>query len=234
MLQDTGNLSRKFRVTVRGCIGALICFWILSSSVFPQETAPKGKKPAPAAPVKVEQPVQQPESPADRVAGTLKEFIVQADLRNQGKQPAEKMVRLSEGDLNDYLQQAIKKKMRYGITSVHVKLIGPDYVGITTTIDFDKVTVEDEGLAVRMARSLLSGQKQIYVEGMVTGKDGQGQFRLDKAYLDSVRLPVYFIDKVINFLGHRQNPPLDTSKPAPLPYGLRKVEITAGSIALHG
>ncbi len=203
-------------------------------AVYPQKKkAPeKGKKP-PVTVVKVAPP-PKPKTPAERVADTLQEFIVQADLRSRGKNPPEKVVRFSESDVNAYMQQAIQSKSRYGIKSVYVKLLGTNYMAATTTIDFDKVKVDDQSLAVRMVRALLSGEKQIYVEGSLNSADGKGQFTLQKAYFGSVRLPVYFIDKVINYLGRRQNPPVDTSKPAALPYGLRKVEVSRGSITLRG
>ena len=203
-------------------------------AVYPQaKKAVEKKKKPPVAVVKVAPP-PKPKTPAEKVADTLQEFVVQADLRNRGKHPPEKVARLSEGDVNAYMQQAIKNKSRFGVKSVYIKLLAPNYVSATTTIDFDKVKVDDQSFAVRMVRALLSGEKQIYVEGFLNSKDGKGQFALQKAYFGSVRLPVYFIDKVINYLGRRQNPPLDTSKPAELPYGLKKVEISPGSITLRG
>ena len=176
----------------------------------------------------------RPKPPAERVADVLLEFIARANERSAGKTPLEKTVRLSEGDLNAYLQQAVQRKPRFGLTSVYIKLISPGYVGTTATIDFDQVQVDDSSLAVRMVRSVLSGRQQIYLEGSVSGKDGLGQFKLEKAYFGSIRLPVYFIEKVISFLGQRQNPPVDPEKPIPLPFGIRKVDVAAGSVELRG
>ena len=215
----------------------VIVFLILSlgiPTVYPQEKKAVEKKKKPAVAVVKVAPPPKPKTPAEKVADTLQEFVVQADLRNRGKKPAEKVVRFSESDVNAYMQQAIKNKSRYGIKSVYVKLLGANYLAATTTIDFDKVKVDDQSLAVRMVRYLLSGERQIYVEGALNSAEGKGQFNLQKAYFGSVRLPVYFIDKVINYLGRRQNPPLDTSKPAALPYGLKKVEVSPGSITLRG
>ncbi|MBI3940936.1 MAG: hypothetical protein HY315_08880 [Acidobacteria bacterium] len=211
---------------------ALVCLFALAPV-----SGQVGKQPEKARkPVAEVKPVPPPKTktPAEKVAGVLQEFIVQADLRQQGKNPAEKEVRLSEADLNAYMQEAVKTKARYGLTSIYIKLIGPNYIGATTTIDFGKVEVDDQSLAVRMIRSMLSGEKMIYVEGSVTSGEGKGQFKLEKAYLGSVWLPVYFIEKVINYLGQRQNPPIDTSEPVPLPYGLKKVEVAPGSILLRG
>ena len=216
----------------RGCIAAMLLLLVLGAA-FSQgkKTPPRAGEP-PTLPSAA--PAQEPpEAPEERVSGVLQEFIVQADLHNRGENPPEKVVRLSETELNAYMQHAVIRKTRFGIQSVYIKLMGGNRLGTTTTIDFDKVAVEDESLAIRMVRSLLSGRKQIYVEGVVTTDKGMGQFSLEKAYFGSVRLPVYFIEKVINFLGHRQNPPVDTSKPVPLPYGLKKLEVYDGSIVLR-
>lgn len=216
----------------------LLLFLALSLSVSigisQKKKAPEKTKKAPAAVAKPVPPPPKPKTPAEKVADILQEFVVQTDLRSHGKHPPEKVVRLTEGDVNAYMQQAIKNKTRYGVKSVYIKLIGTNYLAATTTIDFDKAKVEDQSFAVRMVRALLSGERQIYLEGTVNTKDGKGQFTLQKAYFGSIRLPVYFIDKIINYLGRRQNPPVDTSKPAPLPYGLKSVDITTGSIVLHG
>ncbi|HEY2933703.1 MAG TPA: hypothetical protein VGK99_18355 [Acidobacteriota bacterium] len=192
---------------------------------------PAPKKPALAAPKPVP-PV--PRTPAERVSFILQDYITQADSRIRGKNPPERMIRLGEGDINAYVQQAVKAKSRFGVNSVYIKFIGPNYLGATTRIDFNKVKVEDQSLAVRMVRSVLSGEKQIYVEGFVNTNNGKGLFRLEKAYFGNLRLPVYFIEKVINYLGSRQNPPIDTSKPVPLPYGLKKIEVLAGAVVLRG
>lgn len=179
-------------------------------------------------------PPPKPRTPAEKVSDTLQEFIVQADLRGKGKNPPEKQARFSEDELNAYVQEAIKAKARFGITSVAIKLIGPNYLGATASVDFGKVNVEDQSLGVRMVRSMLSGEKQIYIEGTIIAGGGKGQFKLEKAYLGQVRLPVYFIEKVLNFLGHRQTPPIDTSQPVPLPYGLKNIEVGTGSVLLRG
>ncbi|MBI2822793.1 MAG: hypothetical protein HYX74_11280 [Acidobacteria bacterium] len=218
---------------LRICV-ILLGLLLASTAVFPQgKKAPSKTKKPPAASAQAASP-EKPKTPAGKVSGILQEFLVQAELRQNGKNPPEKVVRLSESEVNAYLQQAIEKKSRYGVTAVQIKLLGRDYVGLTTMIDFDKVQVDDPSLAVRMVRSLLSGEQRVYVEGVLSSSNGEGEFKLEKAYFGSVRLPVYFIEKVIHFLGQRQNPPVDTSKPAQLPYGLRKVEISAGSVVLRG
>jgi hypothetical protein len=206
----------------------------ITNGLSQKKKAPEKAKKPPVAAVKAPPPPPKLKSPAEKVADILQDFVTQTDLRTRGKKPPEKVVRLSESDVNAYVDQAIKVKSRYGVKSVYIKLLGTNYLAATTTIDFDKAKVEDQSFAVRMVRALLSGERQIYVEGTVTTKDGKGQFALQKAYFGSVRLPVYFIDKVINYLGRRQKPPIDTSKPAPLPYGLKSMDITTGSIVLRG
>lgn len=174
------------------------------------------------------------DSAAAKVSEVLQEFQAQFDLRNQGKKPPEKAVRLTDSEVNAYLQREVQSQSHLGLKSVAVKFVGPNYVSATTSIDFDKVKIDDSSFAVRSISSLLTGEKQITVEGIVTSADGMGQFKLEKAYIGSLKLPVYFIEKLINFMGPRQNPPVDISKPAPLPYGLKKVEISTGSILLRG
>lgn len=222
---------------LRNLAGLFLILSLCYSTAFSQKRkvpAPPSRKPPAAVPKPAPAPPPVPKTPAEKVSFILQDYITQADVRMKGKNPPEKTIRLGEGDVNAYIQQAVKTKSRFGVNAVYVKFIGANYLGATTRIDFNKVKVEDQSLPVRMVRSVLSGERQIYVEGFVNTLNGKGQFRLEKAYFGSLRLPVYFIEKVIHFLGSRQNPPIDTSKPVPLPYGLKKIEVLAGAVVLRG
>ena len=47
-------------------------------------------------------------------------------------------------------------------------------------------------------------------------------FEVEKAYFGSVPLPAFFVQKMIEVVATRQPEHYDTSKPVPLPFGLRK------------
>jgi hypothetical protein len=200
--------------------------------------SPQNKKPASAAP-KAAPAVKAPASPlpaAEKVRLVLQDYLEQWERRNAGKNPPEKVVRLTEGEVNAYLKEEVRAKSpKYpGLQAIVVKFISLDYVGVTTTIDFSKVRQLDSNIALRSVRYLLTGSQQIYVEGSVSSANRMGQFKLEKAYLGNVRLPVTLIEFLIKHFAPPQDPPIELGKPAVLPYGLKRIAIEPGSVTLRG
>jgi hypothetical protein len=50
---------------------------------------------------------------------------------------------------------------------------------------------------------------------------------VEKAYYQDVRLPAFFVQKMIQIVAERQPEKYDTSKPLPLPFGLRRLWTTS-------
>jgi len=175
-------------------------------------------------------------APAAKVYQTLEEFLTQFELRSAGKNPPEKVVRLTESEVNAYLKEEVRiKAEKYPpLKSLAVKFISPDYIGIRSMIDFQKVKGLDSNMALRSMQSMLSGVREIYVEGTLTSADRMYQFKLEKAYLGGLRLPVTIIEYLVKHFAAKQDPSFDLSKPALLPYGLQNADIQAGSITLRG
>jgi len=153
-----------------------------------------------------------------------------------GQDPPEKVVRLTESEVNAYLKEEVRiKAEKYpALKSLAVQFIRPGYIGVRSTIDFQKVKGLDSNMALRSMQSMLSGVREIYVEGTLTSADRMYQFKLEKAYLGGLRLPITIIEYLVKHFAAKQDPSFDLSKPALLPYGLQNADIQAGSITLRG
>jgi hypothetical protein len=214
----------------------LLMCCLLVTGVYPQmnPAAPPASKPVhPSKNTSMSAPTP---APAAKVYQTLEEFRTQFELRSAGKNPPEKVVRLTESEVNAYLKEEVRIKAdKYpALKSLAVVFISPDYLGIKSTIDFQKVKGLDSNLALRSMQSMLSGVKEIYVEGTLTSADRLFQFKLEKAYLGGLRLPVTLIEYLVKHFAAPQDPSFELSKPALLPFGLQKADIQAGNITLRG
>ena len=57
----------------------------------------------------------------------------------------------------------------------------------------------------------------------INANDSKISFSVEKAYYQSLRLPAFFVEKMIEIVAARQPEKYDTSKPMPIPFGLRQV-----------
>jgi hypothetical protein len=131
--------------------------------------------------------------------------------------------RLTEAEVNEYARHALHVTPRPGLESVAVKIFPQNYYSTYTVIDFDAVERWKPGTIPALLQPVLSGKKSIQVDYRVQANAGLVTFEVEKAYFGSMRLPAFFVQKMIEVMAARQPEHYDTTKPVPLPFGLRKV-----------
>ena len=130
---------------------------------------------------------------------------------------------LSETDINDYLRYSLKTTPRPGLDSITVKFFAKDYISTFTRIDFDAVERWHPGTIPSVLRPVLKGKKSIWIDCRIHAIDSQLTFSIEKARYDDLPLPAFFVEKMIQIMAARQPEKYDTSKPLPLPFGLKKL-----------
>jgi hypothetical protein len=149
-------------------------------------------------------------------------------------QNSKKKVRFqfTEGEVNEYLRHAAKVNPRPGLDSMTVKFFQGNYVSTFTVVDFDMVERARPGTVPGLLKPVLNGKKEIWVDLRLNAAGGVMTFSVEKAYFQSIRLPAFLVEKMINIIGSRQKEKFDTSKPVPLPFGLKT--ITTGDKSVSG
>jgi hypothetical protein len=132
-------------------------------------------------------------------------------------------VTLTDGELNDYLRYALRTTPRPGLQSVTIKLFPHNYVSTFTVVDFDAVERWKPGTIPVLLKPLLHGKQSIGVDYQFAASNSKITFSVEKAYYDNIRLPAFFVGMMIQIVAARQPEHYDTSKPLPLPFGLRQV-----------
>jgi hypothetical protein len=107
---------------------------------------------------------------------------------------------------------------------VSVKFFPANYVSTYTVVDFDAVERWKPGTIPFLLKPVLNGRKAIWVDYRFKTENGKVTFAVEKAYFQKLRIPAYAVEKMIQVVAARQPERYDTTKPVPLPFGLRKVE----------
>ena len=148
-------------------------------------------------------------------------------LRQAQSTPRHVAFQLSDAEINAYLRYSLQATPRPGIESVTVKAFPHNYVSTFTVVDFDAVERWKPGTIPSVLRPVLKGKKSIWVDYRFQAANAQVTFSVEKAYYQDVRLPAFFVQKIIQMVAERQPEKYDTTRPLPLPFGLRRVWTTA-------
>jgi len=164
--------------------------------------------------------------PSDAVPKVLDLFqrLQTAERQKAERRPVSHVnFRLTEVEVNEYAEHALRTTPRPGLQSVTIKLFPNNYYSTYTVIDFDAVERWKPGTIPVLLKPVLTGKRSIWVDYRVQAQNGLATFSVEKVYFGSIRLPAIFVEKMIHVVAARQPEHYDTSKPVPLPFGLRKV-----------
>ena len=137
----------------------------------------------------------------------------------------------TDGEINDYMRYALKATPRPGIESVTVKVFPEGYISTFTMVDFDALERWHPGLVPALLRPVLRGRQSVWVDYRVRASGYQATFSVEKAYYGQIRLPAFFVERMIQVIAARQPEKYDTSKPLTLPFGLKQVSTRAHLVA---
>lgn len=131
--------------------------------------------------------------------------------------------RFADAEINDYMRYSLRVTPRPGVQSVTVKVFPQNYISTYTVVDFDAVERWHPGTIPTLLKPVLSDKKSIWVDYRVNAQNYKVTFSVEKAYYQDIRLPAFFVNKMIQIVAARQPEHYDTSKPLPIPFGLKQI-----------
>lgn len=146
-----------------------------------------------------------------------------------GKDPVS--FQLTDGEINEYLSYTLRTTPRPGIDSVNMKIFPHNYISTFTVVDFDAIERWKPGTVPLVLRPVLNGKKSVWVDCRFQASKGTAVFSVEKAYYNDIRLPAFLVNRLIEIVAARQPEKYDTTKPVPLPFGLRQVSTTDHVVA---
>jgi hypothetical protein len=161
----------------------------------------------------------------------LFEQLRRAESQARGPAPRHVSFRLTDTEINDYTSYSLKATPRPGVDSVTVKIFPKNYVSTFTIVDFDAVERWRPGTIPLLLRPILRDKQSIWVDYRFQAAGNRLTFTVEKAYYGKIRVPAFFVQKMIQVVAARQPENYDTSKPMPLPFGLRQLSTVDHIIA---
>jgi hypothetical protein len=146
-----------------------------------------------------------------------------AEAQKTAGKPRHVSFRISSSEIDDYMRWSLKTTPRPGLESITMKIFPHNYVSTFTIVDFDAVEKWKPGTIPGILRPVLNGKKSIWVDYRFGGENGKMTLSVEKAYYGGLRLPAFFVQEMIKIVAARQPEKYDTTKPLPLPFGLKSV-----------
>ncbi len=174
----------------------------------------------------------QAESPAVTKVLSLFNSLNQAQAaKAAGQAPQKVSFALTDAEVNEYLRHASRVNPRPGLDSMRVQFYPSNYVATLVTIDFDAVEKFRPGTVPMLLRPILNGKRAVQVDVRLQPANGATTFTVEKASFESVRIPAFVVEQMIAVVGSRQKEKYDTTKPVPLPFGLRTISTDLGKVS---
>ena len=168
--------------------------------------------------------------PADgvqRVKNVL-EALQRFDRTGRNRRMQQVSFELPESDINDYLAWSLRTTPRPGIAGIFVKLQAGNQVAVRAALDFSSM-----GAWAPLVESLLqlNGNRVVSADIVFKVQDDALTFQFTGG-ADSAKVR-RAMQMLLHIMAMHQPEQYDTSKPIPLPYGLRRLA-TADRVILGG
>jgi len=138
---------------------------------------------------------------------------------------------LTESEINEYARYTLVATPRPGLKSLSIKAFSNNYLSTFTVVDFDAVERWKPGTIPTILKPVLSGRKSIWLDFRFQAHGGYTTFTVEKAYFDQIRLPAVFVAEMIRVVAARQPEHFDTTRPVPLPFGLKEISSSNHSVS---
>ncbi len=136
---------------------------------------------------------------------------------------------LTEAEVNEYLLSALKRQPRPGLHNTQIRFFPNNYVATFTVVDLDAVERWKPGTIPALLRPVLNGRKTVWIDIRFQVTGARLTYTVEKAYFEKIWLPAPLVQKMIEVVAARQPEHYDTTKPLPLPFGLRDIR-TSGKL----
>jgi hypothetical protein len=143
---------------------------------------------------------------------------------------APKKTRVTENELNSYLNFNLREKMPKGLANPHVSIVGDGRLAGRVSVDFDEFNRQRTPRGFMDPLSYLSGKVPVSARGFFRSNQGKGQFQLESADVQGVPLPKPLLQELVRFFSRSDANPkgIDIDAPFEFPAKIREIAINKG------
>jgi hypothetical protein len=137
---------------------------------------------------------------------------------------------LTDVELNSYLRYSAGDQIPTGIVEPTLNALGNGRVSGRAIVDLDAVrTQKKRGWLDPLG--YLSGRLPVTASGVLTTKDGKGQFQLQSAEISGVTVPKGVLQELLSYYSRSAESPqgIDMDAPFELPAHIREIQVGSGT-----
>lgn len=124
----------------------------------------------------------------------------------------------TETEVNSWVSTQLKARRYMGVEKAAFKFFDGNYVSTYSTVDFDQVQRWQSHIIPSAAKLFLNGKRDLWVDFRFRSEGGQIALQVEKAYIDSVRVPNPVANGLMQMVAAAAGEPDPTSLfPMPLP-----------------
>ncbi|HEX5605020.1 MAG TPA: hypothetical protein VFY96_00800 [Candidatus Binatia bacterium] len=159
-------------------------------------------------------------------------FARKVDEINQNataKLATPKRTAMTEAEVNSYLAFNIKEKIPRGLTEPHVRLLGNGQLAGRVLVDMDDFKRGRTSGGMLDPLSYIAGQVPVTARGVLSTRDGKGQFQLIAAEMNGYPLPKPFVQELVRYFSRTPTNPngFNLEEPFLLPAKIREITVNA-------
>jgi hypothetical protein len=166
---------------------------------------------------------------ADRFQAKIGKIVVQGNAAPV-KSSQTRNTPLTDVELNSYLRFNAQDQVPPGILEPTLNALGDGRVSGSAVVDLDAVRKQKpRGWMDPMG--LLTGRLPVTAAGVLTTKDGKGQFQLESAAISGVTIPKAVLQELLTYYSKSPENPEGINMDAPfeLPARIREIRVGKGT-----
>jgi hypothetical protein len=178
------------------------------------------------AAVSVTAAVEFSKQQGDRLERKIEEIV-----KNASAEPVKaKRTPMSEPEVNSYVNFNLKDKIPRGLTHPQLSLLGNGKLGGTVFVDLDEFKRQRGSGGIMDPLNYISGRVPLTASGVLSTKEGRGQFQLISAEILRVPVPKPLLQELVTFFSRTQENPrgINIDEPFNLPAKIRDVLVNQG------
>ena len=166
-----------------------------------------------------------------KAQGNALERKIDEIAKNGSSHPVQsKKTLISEPEVAAYLAFNGKDKIPRGLTNPAISMLGNGNLAGRVFVDIDEFKRQRGSGGFMDPLSYVSGQVPLTARGVLTSRDGRGQFQLGSAEILGVPLPRPIVQELVSFFSRTPEYPsgFNIDEPFNLPAKIRQVAVNQG------
>jgi hypothetical protein len=162
----------------------------------------------------------------DRLARKIEEIN-----KTAGAEPVRsKRTPMTDPEVNSYLAFNVKDKIPRGLANPEIRTIGDGQLAGRVFVDMDEFKRGRSSGGLMDPLSYISGQVPLTARGVLSTRNGRGQFQLISAEIHGVPLPKPIVQELVSFFSRTAERPngFNVDEPFNLPARIREVAVNQG------